>query len=275
VTRQLAFATATTATGFGPILFAGRPTQAVRVAAELGYGGVEVHVKTPREYAESGLDEALREHGVRLAAVASGRIFSDDGYSLSDPDPERRAEAARRLNDLIDVAGEHGAVLIIGLLRGVRLVDDDAERTVDLLAETLAACADHAATRGVDIVLEAINRYETKLLQTAAETVAVIESIGGDNVGVLLDTFHMNIEEVSPAAAIRATGPHLRHFHVADSNRWAPGSGHIDFGEILTALDDIEYEGWISAEILPLPDDGSAAHAAIAHISDLDAHRRQ
>jgi len=274
VSRQLAFATATTATGFGPILFAGRPTEAVRVAAELGYEGVEVHVKTPQEYAQSGVDAALREHGVRLAAVASGRIFSDDGYSLSDPDPERRAEAARRLNDLIDVAGEHGAVLIIGLLRGVGLVDGDADRTVDLLADTLVTCADHAAGRSVHIVLEAINRYETKLLQTAAETVSVVELVGRDNVGVLLDTFHMNIEEVSPAEAIRATGAHLRHFHVADSNRWAPGSGHIDFGQILEALDDVGYRGWISAEILPLPDEQAAARAAVAHLSDLDAHRR-
>jgi sugar phosphate isomerase/epimerase len=72
----------------------------------------------------------------------------------------------------------------------------------------------------------------------------------------------MNIEEVSLGAAIRATGVHLGHFHIVDSNRRAAGMGHVDFAEVAAALDDIHYEGWISAEILPLPDDRAAAEQA-------------
>ena len=79
---------------------------------------------------------------------------------------------------------------------------------------------------------------------------------------VLLDAFHMNIEEVSIAAAIRAVGPRLGHFHLVDSNRRPAGLGHLDFGEIATALSDAGYGGWLSAEVLPLPDDRAAAEQA-------------
>ena len=89
-----------------------------------------------------------------------------------------------------------------------------------------------------------------------------MERIERPDVAVLLDAFHMNIEEVSLGAAIRATGAHLGHFHLVDSNRRAAGMGHVDFAEVAAALRDIHYEGWLSAEILPLPDDRAAAEQA-------------
>jgi sugar phosphate isomerase/epimerase len=275
MSRRLAFATAAGVTGFGPMLFPGRLADAVRTAAELGYDGIEISTKSPSELADVDLGGLLRDHGLQLAAVASGRILVDDGLSLSDPEPERRAAAAGRLNDLIDLAGEHGALLIVGLVRGVRPADGDVPAANERLVETLDRCAEHATARGTGIVLEAINRYETTLQCTAAEALDLVERVGRANVNVLLDTFHMNIEEMSLPDAIAATDRRLGHFHVADSNRRAPGMGHVDFAAVLQALDDIDYAGWISAEILPLPDDRTAAEQAVVHIRGLSDRPRQ
>jgi len=97
----------------------------------------------------------------------------------------------------------------------------------------------------------------------------LLEQVGADNVGLLLDTFHMNIEEVSLAQAIRDAGTRLFHFHVADSNRRHPGAGHIDFGNVLQTLSDVGYTGYVSGEFLPEPDADRAAAAAIRHLRAL------
>jgi len=86
-----------------------------------------------------------------------------------------------------------------------------------------------------------------------------VRRVGSPNIKVLLDVFHMNIEELSIAAAIRTTGDKLGHLHIADSNRLAPGMGHVDFAEIAAALSDIGYQGWVSGEHLSLPDSFAAA----------------
>jgi len=263
---RFAFATAAGATGFGPMLFAGRVPEAVRAAAELGYDGIEISIRSPSEVENLGLGKLLTDHGLRLAAIASGRILVDDGLSLSDPEAARRDDAARRLNELVELAGEYGAVLIVGLVRGMRPADGDVPAANARLVDTLGRCADHASACGASIVLEAINRYETTLQCTAAEALDLVEQVGRPNVNVLLDTFHMNIEEPSVPVAIHSIGDRLGHFHVADSNRRAPGLGHIDFRAVLTALRDIDYTGWISAEILPLPGDRAAAEQAFSHL---------
>jgi len=130
--------------------------------------------------------------------------------------------------------------------------------------------AAYAAERGVELVVEPINRYETNFLNTVAEALAFLDEVAAPNVGLLFDTFHANIEEPSLAASLRAASPRLRHVHVADSNRWAPGSGHLDFAAIIATLRALGYDGWLSAEILPLP--GNAEQAAaqtIAHLRPL------
>jgi sugar phosphate isomerase/epimerase len=126
------------------------------------------------------------------------------------------------------------------------------------LVDALKFLAGEADTNGVRLMLEPINRYETNLLNTSGEARALIEETGAHNLGILYDTFHSNIEEPDMDGSIRACGSHLFHVHLADSNRWAPGAGHIDFRSIIRTLRQMEYAGWVSAEILPKPD---IAHA--------------
>jgi sugar phosphate isomerase/epimerase len=149
--------------------------------------------------------------------------------------------------------------VIIGSMRGN--IDRPARRNVivERLADALQEITAYAADKRCSVVLEAINRYENNYLNTAAETAAFVERIGSPKLGVLLDTFHMNIEESNNHAAIRAAGARLKHFHIGENTRWYPGHGQIDFRAILQTLRDIGYVGWISMEYLPQPNEIEAA----------------
>ena len=262
MTWKACVTTASGPTGFGPMLFPGRVREAALVSRELGFEGLEIAMRAPEELERRELEALLRETGLQLAALGSGRAFFDDGLSLTDPDEAGRAAAVARVAELAEYAASFGVPLIIGLVRGKAPADGDLEAALGRFAQSMRECADRTAACGGRFLVEAINRYETPLLNTAAETVAAVDSIGRPGVAVLLDAFHMNIEEVSIGAAIRATGARLGHFHIVDSNRRAAGMGHVDFAEVAEALRDIHYEGWLSAEILPLPDDRAAAEQA-------------
>ena len=118
--------------------------------------------------------------------------------------------------------------------------------------EGIRAVGEHAATMGIDIVLEAWNRYETYFNKTLADAVKIWEATGLTNGGAMGDLFHMNMEEKSLSGAIRETGPLLRHMHLCDSTRAAPGEGEIDFQAVMDALVDIDYQGWLSMETDPV-----------------------
>jgi sugar phosphate isomerase/epimerase len=106
-----------------------------------------------------------------------------------------------------------------------------------------------------------------------AEGLELIEQVGAANLGLLLDTFHMNIEEPDILASMRRARDRLFHFHVADSNRRYAGGGHLDFTTILETLQDLEYTGFVSGEFLPLPDAGTAAERAIRHLATVTGRR--
>ena len=138
--------------------------------------------------------------------------------------------------------------------------------------EAIHAYADAATASGVQVVLEPINRYETDFVQTAEEGLMLIDEIGSPALSLLLDCFHMNLEERDLAATVRSVGDRLGYVHLADSNRRAPGQGHIGFGEIFEALDDVGYAGPLVAEILPLPYDATAARLAAGFLRRLSSN---
>ena len=102
-----------------------------------------------------------------------------------------------------------------------------------------------------------------------AEGLDLLDQVGAGNVGLLLDTFHMNIEEPVIEDSIRACGERIFHFHVADSNRWYPGAGHLDFKSILNALFATGYQGFVSGEFMPKPDPDTSARLSIVHLRQL------
>lgn len=208
------------------------------------YPVVELALTDPSPLSSGELAGMLEKVGLRLAALTTGQAFWKEGLALSSPDEKVRRRAVERIKAHMALARPFQAVVIVGLLRG-----KEGKRAA--LREALAECL--AWEKKVRLALEPLNRYETSLLNTVGEALAFLEELGQENMGILVDTFHANIEEVSLAEAIRLAGNRLFHVHLADSNRWIPGFGHLDFSEVWQALEDIDYMGSLVLECLPRP----------------------
>ena len=234
--------------------------------ASLGYDGVELAIRDPKLIDIDLLDGLVHKHGLNVPAIGTGQAWGEEGLSFTDPDSEVRFAAIERIKSHIPVAAHLNAVIIIGLLRGIVKPGVGHAQAMDWLVEALRECSDAAQPQGVRLALEPINRYETTLINNTAEGLDLIDHVSADNFGLLLDTFHMNIEEADIEESIRVCGERIFHFHVADSNRWYPGAGHLDFKSILEALFISGYSGWISGEFLPKPDAGMAAQKSIVHL---------
>jgi sugar phosphate isomerase/epimerase len=182
-----------------------------------------------------------------------------------------RATAIERIKSHVPLAAHFNAAIILGLIRGITPEGQTHAQSMAYLVEALQECASVAAETGVRFALEPLNRYETDLIHTVADGLDLVEQVGADNFGLLLDTFHMNIEEPEIESSIRACGDRIFHFHVADSNRWHPGAGHLDFRSILDTLFAAGYEGFVSGEFMPLPDADTSAERSIAYLRQLSA----
>jgi len=236
-----------------------------RVAA-MGYDGAELAIRDPRLVDADALERAVNHHRLSVPAIGTGQAWGEEGLSFTDPDLGVRQAAIERVKSHVPLAARFNAVIIIGLLRGIVKPGVTHVQAMAWVIEALQECASAAAPAGVRLALEPINRYETTLINTVDEGLDLIERVGADNFGLLLDTFHMNIEEPSIEDSIRKAGERIFHFHVADSNRWYPGAGHLDFESILDALLETGYQGFVSGEFLPEPDADTAAREAIRYL---------
>lgn len=155
------------------------------------------------------------------------------------------------LRHVVDVAAIVGSPVAAGpaysAVGRVGRIEDRPAVYAELRAN-LAPVVEHAASKGVRIAVEPLNRYETSLLNTVEQALEALDGLPDEGWGLALDTYHMNIEESSPAAAIRSAGPRIAHVQVADNHRGAPGGGHQDWGGLLGALAESGYRGPLCVE---------------------------
>lgn len=243
----------------GPFVFWDDLEAGCRAASELGFDAVEVFAPGPDAIAAERLRRVLDECRLKLAAVGTGAGWVAHRLTLTSPDANVRERAIAFVRSMIDFGGPFGAPAIIGSMQG-RFGDGvDRDTALDHLRAALDNLGEHARRHGAPLIYEPLNRYETNLVSTVSDGVALLRSLATDNVKLLADLFHMNIEEVSTADAIRAGRGHIGHVHFVDSNRRPAGCGHIDFAPIAAALREIGYVGYASAEALPYPDSLAAA----------------
>ena len=253
-----------------PILFQGDYAEEVARAASLGFKAVELHIRDPKAIDRKRLLQTLERTEQKVSAIGTGRAFGEDRIFFSSPDAEIRSRAVQRIKDHIDLASELPTKVIIGLIRGpLPELEGEKNAARPRVIDCFKECASYAEKLHVSLAVEAINRYETNFLNTAEETENFIKAIGSSLLGIHLDTFHMNIEEISIEGALKEHGKRLLHMHLADSNRHAPGMGHLDFYSILSALRDIGYRGYLSLECLPGADPFGAAKHAFRYLGEL------
>jgi sugar phosphate isomerase/epimerase len=189
-----------------------------------------------------------------ISTISTGQALGLEGISLTSLNPDIRAKAIIRIKEHIELATQLRSPLVtIGLIRGIGSLES-RQQQLELFLESLSACAAYAQEHGVRLMVEPINRSETFLLNSTAETLEFLAKLPNGNVGVLLDTFHSNLEDVSIVDAIDTLGVKLFHVHFADSNRGLPGMGTIDFSAVVKALAGQSFNGFISLEALTLPD---------------------
>lgn len=264
---KLGIVLSTQAAKFSALAYKGQLAENATKISKLGFDGIELAIRDPQLVNQSEIKSLLIELDLTVPAIGTGQAFGEERLSFVNPDENIRRKAIERIKAQMQLAEFLGAMVIIGLIRGFRDKGVSAHHTENWLVEALRECAQH--NERVKLIIEPINRYECDLVCTVQEGMELMERVKYSNVGLLLDTFHMNIEEPSIYNSIRLAKDRLYHFHIADSNRWYPGAGHLDFPQIIDTLNQIDYQGFISAEILPQPDPDVAAKRTVEYMRNL------
>jgi 5-keto-L-gluconate epimerase len=266
---RLSIVLSTHAAQFEAVAFIGNFEANLAKIAAWGYEGVELAIRNPDLVDADKLETLIANRGIKVPAIGTGQAWGEDRLSFTSPDLAIRKAAIARIKSHIELARRFDAIIIIGLIRGVTPAGRTKDQSIHLLIECLQDCSEAASTQNVRMALEPLNRYETDLIHTVQDGLDLIHQIGSPNLGLLLDTFHMNIEESNIGASILLASQQIFHFHVADSNRWYPGGGHLDFNGILHALRSTGYQGWISGEFMPVPNADTAAERCISFLKKI------
>jgi sugar phosphate isomerase/epimerase len=254
----------------GPFVFSDGLADGFSRAAELGFDAVEIFPDSAGSTDGDEVAALCAAHDLRVAAVGTGAGWVKHRLRLTDEDPEVRRRAIDYAAGIVSLAARFGAPAIIGSMQGRAEGGVSRERALAWLAEAFNELATRAELLGTPLLYEFLNRYETNLCNTVGEALAFLDAVATPNVRLLCDLFHMNIEERDVPAALRLAGPRLGHVHFADSNRRAAGFGHMDFGPVIAALRETGYTGYLSAEVLPLPDAQGAAEQTIGSFRRLE-----
>ncbi len=251
-------------------LLEGSFVEKVEKASSLGFEGVELMPTDPMSQDVDLARSTIESAGLEVAAIGTGAMSPALGMTLLNQDMAVAQQAQDRLIQLIDFAAQVGAPIVtIGSFRG-RLAWGGKSAHARL-TDALCQASDHAANRGVRVVIEPLTHFINDFINTADDGVTFVKNIGHPALGIMLDTYHVNIEENSwtePFKYLHDLGL-LWHIHVGDNNRLAPGKGLIDFPAIIETLSRVGYDGYLSAELLPLPTPDRAARDTIEHLKPL------
>jgi D-psicose/D-tagatose/L-ribulose 3-epimerase len=220
-----------------------------RDVSAMGYDEVEVCIEDPARLTAAKVAKAASDEG--LSVLVCGAFGPD--RDASNEQPGRRQDAVDYLKGCVDFAAEVGSPLVSGPMyatTGQARLLSDYERAAQWgrARDSLAEVAQYAAGSSVRLAIEPLNRFETDLVNTVEQGVRLCDDIGAANVGLLLDTFHMNIEEKDVPAAVRSAGKHLFHIQASENDRGTPGTGHVDWSGLVRALRDLEYQGSVVVE---------------------------
>lgn len=217
--------------------------------ASLGFDIIELPLEDPHLIDGPRTRAVLEELGLGVTTCAAMGPDRD----LIHPDAAVRDNGMAYVRQAIDLTQAVGATNIVGPLysavgRTWKATAQERAADLDLLVDNLQALATYAGDHGVVLGIEPLNRFETSFINTHEQVLEVVERVDHPACGVMLDTFHMNIEEKSAGEAIRAVGDHLVHVHSCENDRGAPGSGNVAWGEVAVALADINYDGPVVIE---------------------------
>jgi D-psicose/D-tagatose/L-ribulose 3-epimerase len=229
---------------------------------EWGFDGVELFVSTEEPADPAAVRRMLDRAGLERSACS---VLPREA-NLVSAQSDVRARGIEYLKRYIERTSELGGRLIcgplyaaLGVMTGRSRTEAEWEWAVDGLGEV----ARYAQQFDIKLCVEPLNRFETYFLNTLDDAARLVRSIAQPNVGIHFDTFHANIEERHPAEAVRGVAKELAHVHLSENDRGTPGTGHIDWRGVMTALHEVGYDGWLTIESFAQPEPDLAAAAAI------------
>jgi D-psicose/D-tagatose/L-ribulose 3-epimerase len=214
------------------------------MVARMGFDLIEIGIEGTSDLDYRRGAEIAKANGLRVGVCAAMGPDRD----LIHPDESIRKNGMSYVRHCIDAAQTLGSANVCGPLysavgRTWQATDDERKRDVDLLVNQLRELATYAGERGVGLGVEPLNRFETSFINLTSQAIEVVDRVGHPGCGLLLDTFHMNIEERSIGDAIRSAGPRMRQLHTCENDRGAAGSGHVPWPEVAAACKDIGFNG--------------------------------
>jgi D-psicose/D-tagatose/L-ribulose 3-epimerase len=232
--------------------------------AGMGFDWIEIPLESLDDLDHALGAQIVRDHGLGISTCAAMGPDRD----LVHPDPAIRESGMAYVKEAITATAKLGATNLVGPLyatvgRTWQATPEERARDVDLLVANLRELAAVAGDHGVTLCVEPLNRFETSFINLAEQAIEVIDRVDHPACQIMLDTFHMNIEEKSLGDAIRAVGPRLRHLHACENDRGAPGSGNVDWPGVAKALADIDYDGPVVIESFTAKVQSIARAAAI------------
>lgn len=243
---------------------AGEPIEdGVRRIADFGYDGVEL-IGEPEIYSANSLRAVLQETGLECCGLCN--IYTAE-RDLVSSNADIRRNAIAYIKKTVDFAAEVGGTSLSVTPTACMKIRPEVDLATEWswAVDGLREAGEYAAEKGISLTIEAWNRYETYLVNRLEQSRRMADEVGLENVGCQGDLFHMNIEEDSISDAFRIAGDKLFHVHIADSNRAAPGKGHIDFAPIFDTLKDMGYDRYLSCELLPAAGDPFASLKGAKH----------
>ena len=223
----------------------------IKKVSGLGFDILEFQAQALLDMDKSRMDEvrqAAKDNGIELTYS----LGLNPKYDVASPDAKVREGGIEYLKRIVERIGYIEGKLLSGVNYAGwgspdYIVDDKSEivkHSIESVRQVIKTAEDYDVTYCVEVV----NRFEGIVMNTAKEAIEYVKQIDSDKIGILLDTYHMNIEEGSIGDAIRSVGGYLKNFHTGENNRVVPGKGHLDWDEIFGALHDIDYQGRIVSE---------------------------
>jgi D-psicose/D-tagatose/L-ribulose 3-epimerase len=214
-----------------------------------GFDGVEIAVEDPKKFDAQFVRKELERHGLICTSVCACFPPSRDLRGT----PTQQRSTISYLNELVDIAHVLGTNIVMGPLysatgRADAVPAAEYQKQWRTVRDHLKTICTNAEAHGKIICMEPLNRFETDFLNTVEQGLEMIAEVKSPVLKLLLDTFHMNIEEKNPTDAIRRAGEHVGHFHASASDRGTPGNDHVDWHGTAQALRDIEYQGAVVIE---------------------------
>jgi len=213
---------------------------------EAGLDGVEITIFNPPAFPAAAIRREIEKNDLRCTTCT----VIPRGLSVGDADADVRRRTRGYIGDVLKTAAELGAELLVGpvyspvgYFTGVRRTAEEWHRAVECWRELRPVVAET-----VPVAIEPLNRFETYFLNTVEDAAKLCDEVGDARIGILIDTFHANIEEKSIGAALNRAGRHLKHLHTCENDRGIPGTGNVNWPEFFSAVRAVGYNGWLTIE---------------------------